>query len=111
MHNKVFANQRIQIHPACHDIAPRDAGRFAAHAKLLANCVKHFCREERDLAFVVFLEAEEAVAGQTFARDALDFADFNRGMLGRRLLMPAKKTMPRRNEDSLDADLGRRGHG
>jgi hypothetical protein len=105
LHGEFFANERIQFHAAGDKVAPRDTGRFVRRTQLPANRVKNFRRKKSDLAFVVVLEIEEPVADQTFARNALDLADFNGGIFTGLPPLVAKKIVAGRNENPLDLEV------
>jgi hypothetical protein len=50
---KLLTNQSVEIQSACDGVAPEHARRFILHAKLPAEILINFPREEGDLALVV----------------------------------------------------------
>ena len=87
---KLPANERIQIHTFDNDIAPRKARRFFRQFQFRAQRGKNFPREERNLAFVVFLEIKKAVALDATSRHTFNLRHFNRRMPARRIAVMAE---------------------
>jgi hypothetical protein len=67
--------------------------------------LEDFHAEECNLAFVVFLEVEEAVAPDATTSDAFDLIHFDHGILAWGLPVMAEEPVPRRNENSLKPNL------
>src|SRR5260221_9144660 len=99
LHLELFADQRRQVGAGRDHIAPKDRWRPIPHAELGAQLLVHFIREKSDLAFVLRLEIEEAVALDAAPGDALDLGAFEHRMPARRLAMVAEEIVPRRNEE------------
>jgi len=94
---KFSADEQIQIHARRDDVAPRDAGHFAAKADLAAKIFKNLRCEKSDLTLVIVLKIKEAVALDAASGHATDFRALDQRMFPRRQSLAAEKIMAGRN--------------
>lgn len=99
---KVLADQRVKIDITREDISTNRAGHGRFHFQRAAKLVEHFERKERDLALVIALEIEVAIAANAATRHAFDRRHFNHGKFIRRPPMMADKIMAARNVKVTD---------
>ena len=92
---KILADQFIKIDVTRHHVATHERRRTILNFKRAAKLIENLEREKCDLAFVIFLVIEEAIAANAVTGHAFDRRNFNRRMIVRFAPMVAEKLWPR----------------
>ena len=108
LQREISIDQRLQIDAGDDDVAAQSASRFVYFGKFCAQAIELFLREESDLAFVIFLKIEEAIAANPAAGDAFDAIDFLQWMIARLTSGVAEKIVTRGNEHLVNDHVGKR---
>lgn len=80
---KIATDEREKINIGNDDIATQNAGRFVPDSEFRAKFLEHFGGEKCDLAFVIFLMIEVAIAEQAFTSDTVDSLLFDQWRISR----------------------------
>ena len=103
---EVLSLERVQIDSLADHVAPEHGGRFAVDVEVPAETVDDFLREKRDLALVVVLVIEEAVALNPLTRHATHLRHFQRRVVAGRLAVVAEEVVAGRNVQMQDSQRG-----
>ena len=99
---EIAPDEREKIDIGDDDVAAQNAGRFVSDSKFVAELFENFGREKCDLAFVIFLMVEVAIAEQAFAGDAVDSLFFDQRRISRFLPVMADEVVLGRDENLAD---------
>ena len=88
-----LTNHRAQVEANGDDVAASAGGMRVREIQFVAQLLEDLPRKEGDLAFVIFLVAEEPVAANTLTGDAIDFVPFKNRMLAGRLVVVAEEVV------------------
>jgi FdhD protein len=103
---KLLADQFIKIDISRDHVAANQIRRAILHPQCAAKFIKNFQREKCDLAFVIFLVIEEAIAANTLAGHAIDDRHFDGWIIIRFLPVMAEKIVAGRNVKMTDFHRG-----
>lgn len=104
------ADEIVEIVARGEDIAAEDGGGFIFYGEFLAEALVNGLVEEGDLAFVVVLEIEKAIAFDAAARDELHLGDFQRWVLPRENIVMPEIIVPGRDVQLEHAEIGAEDH-
>lgn len=102
LHIEFSADEVIEIDATNEDVAAEDGGGVVVNRKLVAEALISFHGEEGDLAFIVLLVVEKAVADDAFACDEFNLVDFDHGGVSCGLAVVAEVVVRRRNVEVFD---------
>ncbi len=103
---KLLTDERIEVDASGDDVSPEDGWRHIGDLKLGAEALIDLMGKEGDLAFVVVLEAKEAISHQAFAFHALGGFDFDHRGLTCWLTMMSEEVVLWGNVDVKDLHGG-----
>ena len=99
---EIAADEREKIDIGDDNVAAQNASGFVADSEFIAKLFENFDGEKRDLAFVILLMVEVAIADQAFSGHAFDSLLLDQWRISRFLAVVADEVVLGRNENLVD---------